>query len=158
MKKEIKDSAGVRIPPPVFFFICLGAGLWLESIFPDIAMQIPSMTRFIPGLVLTLLSGGLAVMAVYTMLRNKTTIDTNASTARIVQNGVFRFSRNPMYLSLLLLLSGIALWRWSMGLMISVPVLYTLILFLAIKPEERYLTRKFGKEYTDYAARVRRWI
>jgi protein-S-isoprenylcysteine O-methyltransferase Ste14 len=158
MKTEIKDSAGVRIPPPVFFFICLGAGLWLESNFPDTAMQIPSMIRLIPGLALTLLSGGLAVMAVYTMIRNKTTIDTNASTARIVQNGVFRFSRNPMYLSLLLLLSGLAVWRWSMGLLISVPILYVLILFLAIKPEERYLAGKFGKEYTDYAAKVRRWI
>ncbi len=121
-------------------------------------MQMPSMLRLILCLVLTLLSGGLAAMSISTMIRNKTTIDTMASTARIVQNGVFRFSRNPMYLSLLLLLSGIALWRWSMGLLITVPVLYTLILFLAIKPEERYLTRKFGKEYTDYAARVRRWI
>lgn len=92
MKTEMKDSAGVRIPPPVFFSICLGAGLWLESVFPGTAMQMPSMFRLIPGLVLT------------------------------------------------------------------VPVLYALVLFLAIKPEERYLTRKFGKEYTDYAARVRRWI
>lgn len=121
-------------------------------------MQMPLMLRLIPGLVLTLLSGGLAVMAVYTLIRNKTTFDTMASTARIVQNGVFRFSRNPMYLSLLLLLSGIAVWRWSMGLLITVPVLYALILFLAIKPEERYLTGKFGKEYTDYAAKVKRWI
>ena len=158
MKTQIKDSAGVRIPPPVFFFLCLGAGLWLESVFPDTAMQMPVMLRLIPGLVLTLLSGGLAVTAVYTLIRNKTTFDTMASTARIVQNGVFRFSRNPMYLSLLLLLSGIAVWRRSMGLLVTVPILYALILFLAIKPEERYLTGKFGKEYTDYAARVRRWI
>ncbi|OGR10547.1 MAG: hypothetical protein A2277_05860 [Desulfobacterales bacterium RIFOXYA12_FULL_46_15] len=154
----MKDSAGVRIPPPVFFFICLGAGLWLESVFPDTAKRMPLMFRLIPGLVLTVLSGGLAVMAVWALLRNKTTFDTMASTVRIVQNGVFRFSRNPMYLSLLLLLSGIAVWRWSMGLLVTVPVLYTMILFLAIKPEERYLNGKFGKEYTDYAAKVRRWI
>jgi len=56
MKTEMKDSAGVRIPPPVFFFICLGAGLWLESVFPDTAKRMPLMFRLIPGLVLTVLS------------------------------------------------------------------------------------------------------
>ncbi len=63
-----------------------------------------------------------------------------------------------MYLSMLLLLAGIAVLMSSLWLIFAVPVLYVLLLYKAVKPEERYLAQKFGKEYGAYSARVRRWI
>ncbi|MFC1887020.1 methyltransferase family protein, partial [Thermodesulfobacteriota bacterium] len=66
--------------------------------------------------------------------------------------------RNPLYLSLLLLLFGIAFSMLSLWLFFTVPILFILFLFNAVKSEESYLSQKFGKEYLDYSANVRRWI
>lgn len=158
MKTMRKDSAAVRIPPPIFFLVCLGAGLMLESRLPDLFIRSPWIPGLIIGGLITFMAGCLALSAFWEMIRNKTPFNTFSPTTRIIQEGVYGYSRNPMYLSLLLLNSGIAVIRSSIGVLISVPVLYFLLLFLAIKPEERYLAEKFGKEYKDYLTRVRRWL
>jgi protein-S-isoprenylcysteine O-methyltransferase Ste14 len=92
------------------------------------------------------------------VIKNKTTFDTAKSTAKIVKSGAYRFSRNPLYLSLLILLFGIAFSMLSLWLFFTVPILFILFLFNAIKPEEKYLSQKFGKKYLDYSKKVRRWI
>ena len=80
------------------------------------------------------------------LIRNKTTFDTSKSTRKIVTNGVYRFSRNPLYFSLLLLLSGVAILLSSLWLFLAIPILYVLFLFKAVKPEEEYLLQKFGED------------
>jgi protein-S-isoprenylcysteine O-methyltransferase Ste14 len=70
----------------------------------------------------------------------------------------YRFSRNPLYFSLLLLLSGVAILLSSLWLFLAIPILYVLFLFKAVKPEEEYLLQKFGDEYLHYSEKVRRWI
>jgi len=105
-----------------------------------------------------LISGYLALSAFVVLIKNKTPFDTAKSTAKIVTDGSFRFSRNPLYLSLLLLLLGIAVLMFSFWLFFTIPILYILFLFNAVKPEESYLSQKFGEEYLDYSAKVRRWI
>jgi len=92
------------------------------------------------------------------LIKNKTTFNTAKSTIKIVTGGAYRFSRNPLYLSLLLLLSGLAVLSASLWFFFTIPILYILLLFKAVKPEESYLSQKFGKEYLDYSAKVRRWI
>jgi protein-S-isoprenylcysteine O-methyltransferase Ste14 len=99
-----------------------------------------------------------AVSGFFILFRNKTTFDTSKSTRKIVTNGVYRFSRNPLYFSLLLLLSGAAILLSSLWLFFAIPILYVLFLFKAVKPEEKYLLQKFGEEYLHYSEKVRRWI
>ena len=91
-------------------------------------------------------------------IKNKTTFDTSKSTTKIVTKGSFRFSRNPLYFSLLLLIFGIAVLFFSIWLFLMVPILYIILLFKAVKLEESYLSQKFGKEYLEYSAKVRRWV
>jgi len=158
MENNLKDSAAIRIPPPVFFFVCLGFGLLLEYIFPIHLISLSPIPRVIVGCTFTLISLYFAVSGFIALIKNKTPFDTAKSTIKIVTDGAYRFSRNPLYLSLLLLLFGIAVLMFSLWLFFTIPILYILFLFKAVKPEERYLSQKFGDEYLDYSAKVRRWI
>ena len=158
MEKNLKDSAAIRIPPPLFFFVCLGLGLLLEYLFPIHLISLSLIPRVIVGCTFILISGYFAVSAFVVLIKNKTPFDTAKSTIKIVADGSFRFSRNPLYFSLLLLLFGIAVLMFSLWLFFTIPILYIFFLFKAVKPEETYLSQKFGGEYLDYSAKVRRWI
>jgi len=158
MEKSLKDSAAIRVPPPVFFFACLGFGILLEYFFPIHLISLSLIPRVIVGSIFIVISGYFAVSAFFVFIKNKTPFDTSKSTIKIVTDGAYRFSRNPLYLSLLLLLFGVAILLSSLWLFCTVPILYTLFLFKAVKPEESYLSQKFGEEYLNYSAKVRRWI
>src|SRR3989442_9289182 len=92
--------------------------------------------------------------------RARTTINPTkpSATSSLVTSGVFRFTRNPMYLSLLLYLLAWAAYlaNWLAFLFLPVFVLY--INEFQIKPEERALLSLFGPEYASYKGRVRRWL
>jgi protein-S-isoprenylcysteine O-methyltransferase Ste14 len=158
MENKINDSAAIRVPPPVYFFACSGAGALLEYFFPVHAIKFPLLLRVIVGAIFMIASAYFALSAFIALSRNRTPFDPAKPTVRIVTEGSFQFSRNPLYFSLLLLLSGIAFLTFSLWLFFSVPVLFILFMFNAVKPEESYLSQKFGKEYSDYSSKVRRWI
>ena len=158
MKKTFADSAAISIPPPVFFFVCLGCGLLMESLFPIQLIRLSPVLRVIVGGILMLVSGYLAASAFLVLINNRTTFNTSKATSRIVEEGAYRFSRNPLYLSLLMLLLGVAILLPSLWVFCTIPILYLLFLFKAVRPEESYLSRKFGEEYVNYSKRVRRWI
>jgi len=158
MEKKFTDSPAIRIPPPVFFFACLGGSLLLEYLFPMSHINIPCVPRIIVGGIFMMMALWFAAGGFFMLVRNKTTFHTAKSTQKIVTDGIYRFSRNPLYLSLLLLLSGVAVLLSSLWLFVAVPVLYVLLLFKAVKPEEQYLLQKFGEEYSNYLEKVRRWI
>lgn len=131
-------------------------------------MTVPVKT-FLPELSVAEIIGedktfGCAVLWGATMIGNgvceltSAPFDTSKSTSNIVTNGVLRFSRNPLYLSLVLLLSGVAILLSAFWLFLAIPILYILFLFKAVKPEEKYLFQKFGEEYLYYSKKVRRWI
>ena len=84
-------------------------------------------------------------------------IPFNPST-RIVAHGLYRFSRNPMYIGLALCTLGVAILVNSAWILLAVPVGLILIDRTVVTREERYLERKFGDEYLNYKRRVRRWI
>lgn len=158
MANNSKDAAAIRIPPPLFFFACLGSGLLLEYLFPIHVMSLSLMPRILVGGTSMLISGYFSLSAFVVLMKNKTPFDTAKPTIKLTKEGSFRFSRNPLYLSLLLLLFGIAVLSCSLWLFITIPILFVLFLFHAVKPEERYLSRKFGADYLDYKNKVRRWI
>ena len=158
MEKKNQESAAIRIPPPFYFLFCLGAGLLLEYFLPIYSVDFPLILRRIIGVLFIFISGYFALNAFMVLIKNKTPFDTSKSTVKIVKTGAFKYSRNPLYLSLLLLLSGVAVFISSIWLLFAVPILFLLLLFLAVLPEEKYLSQKFGREYLDYMKKVRRWI
>jgi protein-S-isoprenylcysteine O-methyltransferase Ste14 len=80
------------------------------------------------------------------------------NTTGIVTSGLYKFSRNPMYVGLLIILTGYAIWLGSVTPFLLLPLFYWLITQMQIKPEERILQQKFGQEYLDYKNTVRRWL
>jgi protein-S-isoprenylcysteine O-methyltransferase Ste14 len=87
-----------------------------------------------------------------------THIDPYKPTMALVVDGPFRFTRNPLYLSLTLLYSGTAFLLNLLWAILLLPIALVIMQFGVICREERYLEKKFGQEYLRYKARVRRWI
>jgi protein-S-isoprenylcysteine O-methyltransferase Ste14 len=98
------------------------------------------------------------VTSIPTMVRGHGALNTAGPSAALVMSGPYRFSRNPMYLGLALLFTGVAvMFAVVWALFLSVPlILYTQVWVIA--PEERYLQRTFGDSYRTYCSYVRRWL
>lgn len=142
--------------PPLVYLATIAVGALLEFAWP---------TGFLPHAVAIALGSACVVAAValflYSVGRFRTAgtpVPGNRPTTAIVRTGPYRFSRNPIYLAFSLLQLGIAIWLDSLWLTTTLIVAIAVMAIVVIPREERYLERKFGAEYLDYKACVRRWI
>lgn len=150
------DNAGVITVPPVIYLIGLLLGFSLHYFYP--MKFLPAAISVWFGVVLILVSIPIALSAVLAFRRAGTSPDVRKATTAISTDGIYRWSRNPMYLSLAVLYLGIAGWVNSLWmLLLLVPVLIVVDRGV-IKREERYLQKKFGDEYLRYKSQVRRWV
>ncbi len=101
---------------------------------------------------------GLAVWAIATLIRAKTTVRPDRAAQHLVTWGPFTRFRNPIYLADVMILLGMAEWTKSIWFVIAAGVFGVLVTWLAILPEERHLTAVFGDTYREYKARSRRWL
>ncbi|HEX6150796.1 isoprenylcysteine carboxylmethyltransferase family protein [Nocardioides sp.] len=92
------------------------------------------------------------------MASHRTAILPGEATTRVLRSGPFRFSRNPLYVGLVVLDVGLALLAHSFWALAFVPIGVLAVWWGAIRPEERYLSTKFGAEYEAYRSEVRRWL
>ena len=149
-------SLEVKVPPPAVALL-FGLLMWLTSsvVAP---VEFPFGARV--GVTVVLASVGLTfgVAGMISFRRARTTMNPTKPSAAssLVTGGVFRFTRNPMYLSLLLYLLAWAAYLSNWLALLFVPVFVLYINELQIKPEERALSALFGAEYASYKARVRR--
>jgi protein-S-isoprenylcysteine O-methyltransferase Ste14 len=95
---------------------------------------------------------------VLTFRRALTPVSPRRQTTRLVCHGPYRYTRNPDYIGQLALYIGLALALNSLWPLIGLPMLLALIHWGVVLREERYLESKFGQEYREYTARVRRWL
>ncbi len=158
MNHEAKgvDHADVAFHPPILLAASLGVGFLLRWIVP--LSPVPKSTSAAVGPAAVVLSLGIFVWTVYTMLRNDASIPTHKPTEAIVVRGPFRFSRNPIYLAMVFLQLGVGVWANSLWFLILAAISVALLTWGVISREEEYLERKFGGEYVSYKSRVRRWI
>jgi protein-S-isoprenylcysteine O-methyltransferase Ste14 len=151
-----EDRPGVPIAPPLLFVLPILVLLGLEWFFPT--SFVLGALRGILGAVIFVAGLALSVGGFITQKRAGTDpIPFNPST-RIVAHGIYRFTRNPMYLGFALCTLGLAILVDSAWMLLAVPIGLILIDRLVITREEKYLERKFGEEYLSYKRRVRRWI
>lgn len=148
----------IKIPPPVMLLLS-GVLMWLIS---HSAFAGPVAFPFALPLSLLLAATGIAVAASAIRRFRKASTTVNPlqpeTATALVDRGIFARSRNPMYLGLLLVLSGWGVWLQSLTNLIVLAGFVLFITEFQIKPEERALQNVFGQAYADYAARVRRWI
>ena len=151
-----------RIPPPVIDLACAGAMAWLAGAVPAVRLWPPGGAWWVWVLALGLATVGalVALAGLIEFRRARTTFNPLApQRARtVVTSGVYRHTRNPMYLGMLIVLAGWAVWLGNAAAWLGLPLSVALLTVLQIRPEERILAERFGEDFKRYAARVRRWI
>src|SRR5215207_1444345 len=151
-----QDNPGGRVPPPLTYLLTLLLGLVLDRRFH--VPFLPQGAARVLGW--PLVGGGMALTTwfIRTMRGADTTLDVNKPVSSLVQDGPFRYSRNPGYLSLAMIYAGIAIVRNALWAFLFLPLLLLVTQRELIEREERYLERTFGEEYLVYKRRVRRWV
>ena len=100
----------------------------------------------------------LAASAVISFKKAGTAIKPFESSTVLIKDGLYRYTRNPMYLGMVILLIGVASYLGSLTPYVVIPVFFLIIQQCFIKHEEPFLENIFGQEYLDYKDKVRRWI
>src|SRR4051812_18020495 len=150
------DNSGVRFPPPLLYIVGLLVGWLLERRYP--LASLPRNLSLVSGIVLILAGLLVTRAAARGMWAAKTSMIPIRPTKAIVSDGVYRFTRNPMYVSMVVMYVGIALLIRAPWALVLLPLVVFAVDRLVIAKEERYLRGKFGETYTNYCSRVRRWI
>jgi protein-S-isoprenylcysteine O-methyltransferase Ste14 len=154
-----KDSPGVIIPPPLFYFGFFILSMILQGHFTIRAgFFFHKQPAILIGYLIYIVGVFFIFPAMFEFIKSKNTIITAKPATSLQTTGIYSYSRNPMYIGLLLVYLGIALQFGNWWTLMLIPFLIAFITIRVIRPEERYLNRAFGEEYTNYQKRVRRWI
>jgi protein-S-isoprenylcysteine O-methyltransferase Ste14 len=153
---EPAQSAAIKVVPPVYFLICIALGVGLNQLLPAIPLTEPAAS--IAGWLLVALALIVNKWSVACFKRANTPLHVKREALIIVTSGPYRFSRNPLYLSMLAATAGAALIADLFWLLITLPVLAAFLDRKIIAKEETYLVEKFGAPYLAYQQAVRRWL
>lgn len=148
----------LKIPPPAQWLVAVVLAIVLARVFPAWTFAFAGHRALAIVLALAGVASGLA--GVFAFRQARTTIDPHrpGEARAIVRTGIYRFTRNPMYLGLLLTLLGVAAWLAHPLALVCAAAFVATLTRLQIKPEERILKELFGAPYQDYLRRVRRWL
>ena len=148
--------AGKKVLPPTYLLLSIVLMVGLHFFVPGVKL-IP-FPWTLAGLLPVIIGVAIAVVASNMFSKVKTTIKPYEESTALVTDGVFRFSRNPMYLSMMLVLIGVAIFLGTLTPFFVIPVFFFLINKVFISVEEKMLEEKFGRAYLEYQQQVRRWI
>jgi len=146
------------IPPPLVMLL-VGLMMWvLPRVFP--ALTLDWLHSTVTASAVALLGVVISLVSMVAFTRARTTMDPKhpASASNLISTGIYRYSRNPMYLGVLLILAG---WAIYLGNVLSIVSLFVFIAYITrfqIIPEERLLSQKFGVAFDNYKNKVRRWL
>lgn len=148
----------LKIPPVLVFFIT-AALMWLAALsFDDLGAN--KNLRAVLGCVCLFLGGFIAVSGVIEFRKAKTTVNpiNPEKASSVVNSGIYRYTRNPMYTGLLFVLIA---WGCFLDNFFSLLIIFVFLLYMTqfqIKPEEQILESIFGNDYIRYKEKVRRWL
>jgi protein-S-isoprenylcysteine O-methyltransferase Ste14 len=148
----------LKIPPPVVALVC-ALLMWAAARAMPLP-ALPAASRLPLALVLAVAGVGADLAGLLTFLRARTTINPlrPGGATSLVTSGIYRLTRNPMYVGLALQLLA---WAAYLGAAAALPLVACFVLYVTrfqIVPEERILAGVFGAAYDEYRARVRRWL
>lgn len=142
--------------PPALGLLVMLAIFALHFIKP-LTLVFPNPWHF-SGLLPITLGAVLHLIADRELQRAGASVEFGSVQGPLVERGVFRLSRNPMYLGQLLIAAGLAIWVGTLSSWVVLPVFVFALQRLFIQPEEQRLLERHGASYTDYCQRVRRWL
>lgn len=153
---EKSDNPGIVTHPPVFYIAATLFGLGFDYLIPlsfgfDGMAEIASIVIFIIGMIIL-------VLGFKMFTTDKQSPSVHEPTSAVYQSGVYAYSRNPIYLGVMLWVIAGALFFDKVWIMIMVLPLILIMNKIVIEKEEAYLQEKFGDDYSAYKNKVRRWI
>lgn len=148
----------LKLPPALVFAIFGGFMYVLDLLLP--VGEFDFFGRLLLLKILVVLALLVEGISLFQFIKARTTIDPRApaKSSRLVTNGVYKISRNPMYLALLLLLLAFGLWLGNVFNTLLAAGFVSYMNAFQIVPEEKALVKLFGKEYQQYCIQVRRWF
>jgi len=148
----------LKLPPPLVGLL-VGAAMWCLAGFGQ-PLVWPEAVRWVLTALLVLVGGAFDLTGLIAFVRRRTTVNPlkPGNTSALVTGGVYRVTRNPMYLGMACLLTAWAVWLGALWPWLGPVAFVAYITRFQIRPEERVLTALFGQPYTDYTRRVRRWL
>ena len=155
-KEQERPRINRMVHPPFVVLLFLVIAYFLGRFVP-LPFPVPPILRDM-GLLLTFLGFLLGIGALLEFRKARTTPDSHGSARRLVTSGIYRFTRNPIYLGFLLMIVGLPLSSGLYWGIVMVPFYILAMNRLVIEREESYLEQKFKNVYPDYKARVRRWL
>lgn len=148
----------LKIPPVVVVIVFAAAMLGISWLMPTATFDLFGSRMAALGLALSGIATAMA--GILAFRASKTTVDprTPDAASTVVVGGIYRLSRNPMYLGFLAILAGWAVYLSNAIAALLLPVFVAYINAFQIKPEERILLTKFGPRFAEYMGSVRRWV
>ena len=148
----------LKIPPVVLVALCAVAMTLLAQWLPS--LQLPLGWRLLLAAVFAAAGTAVALAGVLAFRQADTTVDPRVpqQTSSLVIRGIYRYSRNPMYVGFLLLLTALGCYLMNAAAFALLPLFVLYMNRFQIAPEERHLLQKFGADYQAYSQRVRRWL
>jgi protein-S-isoprenylcysteine O-methyltransferase Ste14 len=156
MRQDL-DTSNAAVRPPFAWLLALASGIAADRLHP-LPFVPASVPRSWAGVAIFAIAFALAIWAIVTIRQAGTQVETYKPTTAIVANGPYRFTRNPIYLGMMLALIGLAVILDSLWLLATLVPFYLVIRYGVVAREEAYLERKFGDVYLGYKSRVRRWL
>lgn len=157
-EEHFHDSPGVIAPPPLIFGGILALALLLDWLLGDPSLGLGYDWRMMIALLFIIAGFFLIAVAAVRFRKEKTNIEPWKPATALVTTGVYAFSRNPIYVGMVLGYVGLSFLADSVLSLLALPLVIVVMHYGVIKREEHYLEVKFGQAYRDYRSRVRRWI
>ena len=151
------DHPGVKFPPPFVYVVFFLFGFVFQSVVPIPAL-LPNVIAWLIGWIICVASLFFVMPAMRSFRAARTSMIPFRPASSLVTHGVYGITRNPMYLSLLLLYAGLSIFFNFWWPIVLAPALILVMDRMVIAREEAYLVRRFGDEYRRYRERVRRWL
>ncbi|WLP95567.1 isoprenylcysteine carboxylmethyltransferase family protein [Psychrobacter sp. M13] len=145
--------------PPVLQVITIAFAMYgLSGLFPNLQVMVFGTKWLASGL--AVVGMALAIMGILAFKKAQTTVNphTPEKSVSLVTKGIYKYTRNPMYLGMLLVLLGWAFYLSNFAALLVLPIFIIYMSRFQIQPEERFMKQKFGDEYRAYIMKVRRWL
>lgn len=152
------SSLELKVPPVLQVLIIAFAMYGLSGLFPNLQVTVFGTNWLASSLAIVGIA--LAIMGVLAFKKAQTTVNphTPEKSASLVTTGIYHYTRNPMYLGMLLVLLGWAFYLSNVAALLVLPIFIIYMSRFQIQPEERVMMQNFGDEYQAYMIKVRRWL
>lgn len=152
------SSLELKVPPVVHFAVTSGAMYFVAKQLPTFDYSLTGSKGLASALAIAGVTLGVKGVIEFRKVQTTPNPHTPDKASALVTEGVYQYSRNPMYFGLLTVLIAWGLYLSNLLALLLLPLFVVIMNQLQIKPEERVLTKKFGEAYQAYKAKVRRWI